>query len=251
VTGARIEILGLPGIGEVTPGTDLAETVWSAAEAIGGLEDEDVVVVSSKIISKAEGQIVELASVVPSEFARTWAADWDKDAAVVELVLREARRVVRQVGPILITETRHGFVCANSAVDQSNAGGPGLALLLPRDPDASARGVREGLRERGVDTAVIVTDTFGRPWREGQTDVAIGLAGIRPLRSYVGERDPHGREFHVQALCVVDELASAAELVKGNLDRIPAAVVRGFAWEHDAAASIQSILRPIDRDLFR
>ena len=251
MTGARIELLGIPGIGEVAPGTDLGETVWSAAEAIGGLRDDDVVVVSSKIVSKAEGQIVELATVEPSEFARSWAAAWDKDAAVVELVLQEARRVVRQVGPILITETRHGFVCANSAVDQSNAGGPGLALLLPRDPDASARRLREGLLERGADAAVIVTATFGRPWREGQTDVAVGLAGIKPIRSYVGERDPHGREFHVQALCVVDELASAAELVKGNLDRIPAAVVRGLAWEHDDAASIQSLLRPIERDLFR
>jgi coenzyme F420-0:L-glutamate ligase / coenzyme F420-1:gamma-L-glutamate ligase len=251
VSSARIEILGLPGIGEIAPGTDLADTIARAAEALSGLRDDDVVVVSSKIVSKAEGQIVELSTVVPSEFARAWAADWNKDPAVVELVLREARRVVRQVGPILITETRHGFVCANSAVDQSNAGGPGLALLLPNDPDASARRIRKGLLDRGADTAVIVTDTFGRPWREGQTDVAIGLAGIQPIRSYVGERDPHGLEFHVQALCVVDELASAAELVKGNLARTPAAVVRGFAWERDDAASIRSILRGIDRDLFR
>jgi len=174
-----------------------------------------------------------------------------KDPALVELVFQEARRIVRQVGPTLITETHHGFVCANSGVDQSSSGAPGRALLLTRDPDASVRRIREGLRHHGVDTAVIISDTFGRPWREGQTDVAIGIAGIRPITSYIGQHDPHGHVFRVQALCVVDELAGAAELVKGNLSRIPITLVRGFAWAHDETATIQSMLRTPEKDLFR
>jgi coenzyme F420-0:L-glutamate ligase/coenzyme F420-1:gamma-L-glutamate ligase len=151
----------------------------------------------------------------------------------------------------LITETHHGFVCANSGVDQSSSGAAGRALLLPLDPDASARRIREGLRQHGLDVAVIISDTFGRPWREGQTDVAIGVAGIQPITSYIGQHDPHGHAFRVQALCVVDELAGAAELVKGNLSRVPVAVVRGFSWIRDEAATIQSIMRPPDKDLFR
>lgn len=247
----RIEIFGLTGIGEVTLGTTLAELIVKASNTVGGLRDGDIVVVTSKIVSKAEGRGVDLATVTPSAFARNWAAKWGKDPALIELVLQEARRVVRQVGPVLITETHHGFVCANSGVDQSSSGAAGRALLLPLDPDASARRIRAGLRQHGLDVAVIISDTFGRPWREGQTDVAIGIAGIRPITSYIGEHDPHGHQFRVQALCVVDELAGAAELVKGNLSRIPVAVVRGFAWARDEEATIQSIMRASDRDLFR
>ncbi|WP_225734627.1 coenzyme F420-0:L-glutamate ligase [Tepidiforma bonchosmolovskayae] len=249
---SSIEIFGIPGLPEIVPGTDLAAVIFDAAAAAGRpLASGDILVVTSKIVSKAEGRVVDLATVDVSPFARQYAERWEKDPAVVELVLREARRVVRQVGPVLITETRHGFVCANSGVDQSSSGGHGRAVLLPEDPDASARRIRGGLRERGIDVAVIISDTFGRPWREGQTDVAIGIAGMHPITSYIGQVDPHGHEFRVQALCTADEIAGAAELVKGNLSRVPAAVVRGLPWERDDQATMQLIIRESERDLFR
>ena len=152
---------------------------------------------------------------------------------MVELVLRESKRVVRQVGPILITETRHGFICANAGIDQSSSGGHGLAVMLPVDPRRQCGPCPGTLKERGLDIAVIVSDTFGRPWREAQTDIAIGIAGMQPVLSYIGQVDPHGHEFRVQALCHADELAGAAELVKGNLSRVPAAVIRGHDWQPD------------------
>lgn len=247
-----IEIFGIPGLPEILPGTNLADAIATAAQqAQRPLRDGDILVVTSKIVSKAEGRVVDLSTVEVSPFARQYAERWEKDPAVIELVLREARRVVRQVGPVLITETRHGFVCANSGVDQSSSGGHGLAVLLPLDPDASARRIRADLRQRGLDVAVIVSDTFGRPWREGQTDVAIGIAGMHPITSYIGQVDPHGHEFRVQALCTADELAGAAELVKGNLSRVPAAVIRGFPWQPDEQATMQLIIRESERDLFR
>ncbi len=247
-----LSVYGVPGLPEIVPGSDLATMVIEAARTAGTpLEDGDVVVVTSKIVSKAEGRIVTLDTVEVSPFARQYAERWEKDPAVVELVLSEARRVVRQVGPVLITETRHGFICANSGVDQSSSGGQGRAVLLPIDPDASAARIRSGLRSQGVDAAVIVSDTFGRPWREAQTDIAIGIAGMQPVLSYIGQVDPHGHEFRVQALCVADELAGAAELVKGNLSRVPVAVIRGYAWERDESGTMQSIIRDSERDLFR
>lgn len=249
---AELSIFGIPGIPEIVPGTDLAAVIAEAAERAGRpLLDGDILVVTSKVVSKAEGRMVDLDSVEPSPFAKQYAELWDKDARVVELVLREARRIVRQVGPVLITETRHGFVCANSGVDQSSAGAAGRAVLLPLDPDASARRIRADLRSRGLDVAVIISDTFGRPWREAQTDVAIGIAGMQPVVSYIGQKDPHGHEFRVQALCVADELAGAAELVKGNISRVPAAVIRGFPWTPDDTATMRSIVRDPERDLFR
>ncbi|WP_322796456.1 coenzyme F420-0:L-glutamate ligase [Tepidiforma sp.] len=249
---SSLEIFGIPGLPEITPGVDLAQLIHETAAAAGRpLADGDILVVTSKIVSKAEGRVVDLANVEVSPFARQYAERWEKDPTVVELVLREARRVVRQVGPVLITETRHGFVCANSGVDQSSSGGHGLAVLLPVDPDASARRIRQGLKARGVDVAVIISDTFGRPWREGQTDVAIGIAGMHPITSYIGQVDPHGHEFRVQALCTADELAGAAELVKGNLSRVPAAVIRGLPWQPDEEATMQLIIRESERDLFR
>lgn len=247
-----LQIFGVPGLPEIEPGADLAALILDAAAAAGTpLADGDVVVVTSKIVSKAEGRLVELADVEPSQFARDWSIPWDKDPAVTELVLRESTRVVRQLGPILITETRHGFVCANSGIDQSSSGAHGRVVLLPVDPDASARRIREGFRAAGVDAAVIVSDTFGRAWREGQTDIAIGVAGIQPILSYIGQVDPHGHEFKVQAICTADELAGAAELVKGNVSRVPVGVVRGFEFELDDSATIAPVLRDQSRDLFR
>jgi coenzyme F420-0:L-glutamate ligase/coenzyme F420-1:gamma-L-glutamate ligase len=247
-----VQIFGVPGIPEIAEGTDLAATINDAAAAAGmPLVDGDIVVVTSKIVSKAEGCTVELAEVDPSPFAIEWSAKWDKDPAVTEVVLREAKRIVRQLGPVLITETRHGFVCANSGVDQSSSGAHGRLVVLPTDPDASARELRAGLAGAGVDVAVIISDTFGRAWRKGQTDVAIGIAGMQPILSYIGQFDPHGHEFKVQAVCTADELASAAELVKGNISRMPVGVIRGYSWEADDTATIAPVLRDQSRDLFR
>ncbi len=247
-----LQIFGVPGIPEIVEGTDLAATIVDAAAAAGkALADGDIVVVTSKIVSKSEGRTVELADVDPSPFAVEWSKQWDKDPAVTEIVLREAKRIVRQVGPVLITETHYGFVCANSGVDQSSSGAHGRVVVLPTDPDASARRVRAGLRQLGVDVAVIISDTFGRAWREGQTDIAIGIAGMQPIHSYIGQFDPHGHEFRVQAVCTADELAGAAELVKGNISRMPVGVIRGYVWEADDAATIAPVLRDQSRDLFR
>jgi coenzyme F420-0:L-glutamate ligase/coenzyme F420-1:gamma-L-glutamate ligase len=242
-----LTLLGVGGLPEIAPGDDVAELVAGAAALVDG----DVVVITSKIVSKAEAATVELADVEPSPFATDFATRWEKDPRVIEVVLREARRIVRMLGPVLITETRHGFVCANSGVDQSSSGASGRVVVLPRDPDSSARRLRARFRQLGVDVAVIISDTFGRPWREGQTDVAIGIAGIAPLHSYIGQHDPHGHEFRVQELCIVDELAAAAELVKGNVSRVPVAVIRGFDWKPDEEASMAPVLRDAAKDLFR
>jgi coenzyme F420-0:L-glutamate ligase / coenzyme F420-1:gamma-L-glutamate ligase len=247
-----VQIFGVPGLPEIVPGSDLAAMILGAAVDAGTpLADGDVVVVTSKIVSKAEGRLVELADVEPSPFAAEWSRTWEKDPAVTEIVLRESKRIVRQMGPVLITETHHGFVCANSGIDQSSSGAHGRVVLLPVDPDASARRIRDGFRAGGVDAAVIISDTFGRAWREGQTDIAIGVAGIRPIYSYIGQLDPHGHEFKVQAVCTADELAGAAELVKGNVSRVPVGVLRGFAFEMDDTATIAPVLRDQSRDLFR
>jgi coenzyme F420-0:L-glutamate ligase / coenzyme F420-1:gamma-L-glutamate ligase len=249
---AGLEIFGIPGVGEVVADCDLAELSVDAALAAGTpLRDGDILMVTSKIVSKAEGRTVELVDIEPSPFAVAWSAQWDKDPAVTELVLRESKRIVRQLGAILITETHHGFVCANSGIDQSSSGAHGRAVLLPLDSDQSATKIRAGLRERGLNVAVIITDTFGRAWREGQTDIAIGIAGMQPILSYIGQVDPHGHEFKVQALCVADELAGAAELVKGNVSRVPLAVIRGYQWDIDDDATIAPVLRDQTRDLFR
>jgi coenzyme F420-0:L-glutamate ligase / coenzyme F420-1:gamma-L-glutamate ligase len=247
-----LQIFPVPGLPEIARDADLPTMIVEAARAAGSpIENGDVVVVTSKIVSKAEGQVIDMATVEVSPFARQYAEKWEKPPEIIELVLREAKRVVRQVGPVLITETHHGFVCANSGVDQSSSGGHGLAVLLPADPDASARRMRTSFKALGVDVVVIISDTFGRPWREGQTDIAIGIAGMNPIYSYIGQVDPHGHEFRVQVLCTADELAGAAELVKGNISRVPVAVIRGHAWEVDEEATMKIILRDSERDLFR
>jgi coenzyme F420-0:L-glutamate ligase / coenzyme F420-1:gamma-L-glutamate ligase len=248
----RIEVFGIPGLPEIAAGDDLATQIVTAAADHGTpLADGDVVVITSKIVSKAEGRAVELAAVEPSAFATSWATRWDKDPRVVEVVLRESKRIIRQIGPVLITETHHGFCCANSGVDQSSSGAQDRVLVLPEDSDLSARRFRRRFAELGVDVAVIVSDTFGRPWREGQTDVAIGIAGMHPLHSYIGQHDPHGHEFRVQEICVADELTAAAELVKGNTSRVPVAVIRGHEWVTDDEATMAPVLRDSERDLFR
>ena len=214
-------------------------------------EDRDIVVITSKVVSKSEGRVIDLATIEPNAFAQRYAQAWDKDPRVVEVVLNESKRIVRQVGPVLITETNHGFVCANSVIDQSSSGAHDRVVLLPEDPDESARTIRRKFRDLGFDIPVIISDTFGRPWRESQVDVAVGIAGMNPVTSYIGEVDPHGHEFLVQSLCVADEIASAAELVKGNVSRIPAVVVRGFSYQSDEEATMQDVLRDPQNDLFR
>jgi len=247
----EIRIIPLEGIPEVREGDDLPGLILKAAEAGASIKSGDVVVVTQKIVSKAEGRIVSLDSVTPSAEAEQLADETEKDARLVELILRESSRIVRQSGPILITETKHGFVCANAGIDASNVGPEGLVSLLPEDPDRSAAAIRAAIRERtGVDVAVIITDTFGRAWREGHTNVAIGVAGMRPFADYVGQTDPHGYELRVSTLAVADELAAAAELVNGKLDGVPVAIVRGYAYPR-GEGSARELVREAERDLFR
>ncbi|MGH2355047.1 MAG: coenzyme F420-0:L-glutamate ligase [Chloroflexota bacterium] len=252
-----IQIIGVSGIPEVRPGDDLAALTLEALAAAGErLRAGDVVVYTSKIVSKAENRLVPLETVTPSAFAASWAARHGKDARQVEVVLREAARIVRMDRGILLAETRHGFICANAAVDASNSGADGRLVLLPEDPDASARRLRAAFAERtDYAVAVVISDTFGRPWRTGQTNVAIGCAGISALRPYAGELDPAGRILHATTIAVADELAGAAELVMGKLDRVPVALVRGYEYapipsgapDEGAAA----LVRQAQYDLFR
>ncbi|ABU60010.1 coenzyme F420-0:L-glutamate ligase [Roseiflexus castenholzii] len=245
-------ILPIHGIGEVQPGDNLADMLVDALRRHDmAFESGDVLVVTQKVISKAEGRLVNLETVEPSHMARMAALQGRKDAAYYEVVLRESRRIVRMDRGVLITETHHGFVCANAGVDESNVPGEHCVTLLPIDPDASAMRLRLALRDRcRVDVAVIISDTFGRPWREGQVNVAIGVAGLAPLVDYVGQQDSYGYTMHASVIAVADELASAAELVMGKVDRVPAAVVRGYSvTPSDNGARV--LIRAPERDLFR
>ena len=227
----RYEVIGLEGIAEVRAGEDLAALIVLAATRQGTpLAPGDLVVVAQKIVSKAEGRVLDLSTVTPSPVTTAFAAELGKDARLVEVILREARRVVRMDRGVLVTETHHGWICANSGVDQSNVD-LGWVVLPPVDPDRSARELRDALRMRhGTQVGVIVTDTFGRPWREGLVNVAIGVSGLAPLLSYLGEPDSAGRPLQATILALADEVASAAELVMGKLSRVPAAIVRGLRY---------------------
>jgi coenzyme F420-0:L-glutamate ligase/coenzyme F420-1:gamma-L-glutamate ligase len=248
---AEVRIIPLAGLPEVRRGDDLPALILNAAEAGSGIQPGDVVVVTQKIVSKAEGRVVSLESITPSAEGERLGVETEKDPRLVELILRESKRIVRQSGPILITETRHGFVCANAGIDASNVGPEGFVSLLPEDPDASASSIRNAIREQtGADVAVIITDTFGRPWREGHTNVAIGVAGMRPFADYVGQTDPHGYELRVSTLAVADELAAAAELVHGKLEGVPVAIVRGYAYPRGDGTA-RELVRDAERDLFR
>ncbi len=214
-------------------------------------EAGDVLVVTHKIVSKAEGQVVPLDQVTPRGSAKRWASKFGLDARVVELALRESRRIVRQEHGILITETKHGFVCANSGVDVSNVDGGRSAVLLPKDPDASARRIAvEMKRKTGVAVPIIISDSFGRPWREGLCEFAIGVAGMKPLRDFRGRRDRHGYRLKVTQDAITDELACMAGLACDKLSGSPVCLIRGFGYER-AAGGAASLLRPADRDLFR
>jgi coenzyme F420-0:L-glutamate ligase/coenzyme F420-1:gamma-L-glutamate ligase len=249
---SRLELIGLDGIPEVGPGDDLAAFIEDAAAASDvGLTDGDVVVVTQKVVSKSEGRLVELATVEPSAFARSWASLWDKDPRQVELVLRESASIVRMgPGGLIISRTRHGLVCANAGVDVSNVGGGEVASLLPEDPDASADRLREGLRSRtGTSPAIIISDSFGRPWRNGIVNVAIGSAGIEALLDLRGTPDASGREMQATVIAVADELATAADLAGGKVEQRPVVVIRGYSWRpSDAGASV--LVMEAERDLF-
>lgn len=246
-----VQIFSLPKVPEVQPGDDLAAMVVDAAIAGGApLQDGDILVVTQKVVSKAEGRVVDLRTVEPSDLAARFAERWGKDPRYVEVVLRESSRIVRMDHGVLIAQTRHGFVCANAGVDASNIAGE-MACLLPLDADASAAALRDALTRRlGIDLAIVISDSFGRPWRNGIVNVAIGVAGMAPLEDYRGRPDDHGRVMHASVIAVADEVASAAELLAGKVNRSPFVVVRGYAYRR-AGGRAADLVMDATTDLFR
>jgi coenzyme F420-0:L-glutamate ligase / coenzyme F420-1:gamma-L-glutamate ligase len=253
----EIRIVPITGIGEIAPGADLGLLIYEALQAQQlTLQQGDVLVVTQKIVSKAEGRLVKLAEIEPSAFAHTAAQTSRKNAQYIEVALRESRRIVRMDNGVLLTETQHGFVCANAGIDESNvSGNEGEVMLLPVDSDRSSRELRARLQElsgegSAFEIAVIISDTWGRPWRNGQVNMAIGLAGLEPLTDYRGQYDPYGYELHASVIAVADELASAAELVMGKVDRVPVALIRGYAYT-PGSSTVQALLRDPATDMFR
>lgn len=250
MTRSPVQIFPLRGLPEIRPGDDLARLIVGAVR----MQDfrvaaGDVFVIAQKIVSKSEDRIVSLDSIVPSDRATKWAQEWGKDPRVIELVLRESKRIIRMERGVIVAETSHGFVCANAGIDVSNAD-EGTAILLPDDPDASARALQTRLGESlGAALGIIICDTFGRPWREGLVNVALGVAGVDALTDYRGERDANGKLLQATIIALADELASAAELVMGKADRVPVAIIRGVASA--GAGSGRDLIRPEEKDLFR
>jgi coenzyme F420-0:L-glutamate ligase / coenzyme F420-1:gamma-L-glutamate ligase len=248
----RVELFGLEGIAEVHAGDSVGQLICEACERQRfELADGDLLVVAQKIVSKAEGQVRELAAVDPSARAHELAHELGKEAELIEVILGESRKVIRTGGRAMIVETHHGFVCANAGVDQSNVGLKQVALL-PKDADRSARAIRAEIRRR-VDkkVGIIVSDSFGRAWRVGTVDVAVGVAGINPIKDERGLKDRHGYELKAAVAAVADELASAAELVMGKRDNVPVVIVRGYDIQFKEEGSVQELLRPAAEDLFR
>lgn len=247
-----IQILPLRGTPEARQGDDIAALVLASVEQTGvRLKDGDILVVTQKVVSKAEGLLVDLKTVEPSDIALRYAAQWGRDPRQVEVVLRESVRIVRMDRGLIISQTRHGYVCANAGVDASNVPGDDIVCLLPRDPDASAARLREELmRATGVDLAVIISDSFGRAWRQGIINVALGVAGMAPLTDYRGQPDDFGRVMNSSVIAIADEIASAAELVTGKVDRTPFVIVRGYPYQR-ANGSGAAILMDPSTDLFR
>jgi coenzyme F420-0:L-glutamate ligase/coenzyme F420-1:gamma-L-glutamate ligase len=248
---SAVSIYPVSGLPEIVNGASLPDLIMDGVERLGmSLEAGDVVVITQKVVSKAEGRVVSLDRVHPSARASEIGQRIGFDPRHVEVILSESVRVVREAPRVLITETRHGFICANSGVDRSNTGGKEMVILLPEHPDESAGRLRDTLRQRsGLEVGVVISDSFGRPWREGQVNVAIGAAGVVALRDYRGRQDPDGYQLQGTELAVVDELASAAELVMGKLDRIPVALIRGASVAGDGR--VQTLLRDPATDLFR
>lgn len=248
----RLELFGLEGIGEVSAGDSIGALIGAACARQGiELSNDDVLVVAQKIISKAEGRVVRLDDVKPSKRARQLGQELDKEAELVEVILGESRKVIRTGGRALIVETHHGFVCANAGVDQSNVG-LGQVALLPQDPDRSAREIRDHiLRRTQKQVGVIVSDSFGRAWRVGTVDVAVGVAGMKSIKDERGLQDRHGYQLKAAVAAVADEIASAAELVMGKRGGVPVVIVRGYEIEKKEDGSVQELLRPAAEDLFR
>ena len=251
----RVDVIGVTGIPEIQAGDLLGPMIVAAAERQGTpLASGDIIVVTQKIVSKAEGRVVDLGEVEPSGSARQLAEECGKDSRLVELVLRESREILRIEAErgILITETKHGFVCANAGVDASNVPGDSTVSLLPEDPDGSADRIRSEIQAAalGARVAVVVSDTFGRAWREGHVNFAIGVAGMKPMRDYRGTVDSHGKVLTVTTIATADELASAAELVTAKAAGVPVAIVRGYTYE-DGPGGAQALVRHRSRDLFR
>ena len=253
---AEVRLIGLAGMPEVEEGDDVARLVLEAAAGQGTpIGEGDVLVVTQKVVSKAEGRVIRLRDVEPSAIAANLSQGYNRDPRHTEVILRESKRVVRMERGNIISETHHGFNCANAGVDASNVPGDDSVALLPVDPDASAEAVRQRVREAlGVDVAVIVSDTFGRPWREGAANVAIGVAGMDPMADYVGREDSHGQVMRTTVIAVADELAAAAELVMGKVEGVPAVVVKGYRYEAPNEArprGAKALIRPAERDMFR
>jgi coenzyme F420-0:L-glutamate ligase/coenzyme F420-1:gamma-L-glutamate ligase len=248
----EMRIIPVPVADEVRPGDSIVDKLFKALKASDtSLKQGDVLVVKHKIVSKAEGQLVPLDTIKPSAASRRWAGRYELDPRVTELALRESKRVVRRKNGVLITETRHGFICANSGVDVSNVDGGDHALLLPKDSDRSAARLHRQLRKRmGISIPVIISDSFGRPWREGLTEVAIGVAGMKATHDYRGRRDSHGYELRVSLDAIADELACAAGLLTGKLTRTPFVIIRGFRYQ-PGRGSARDLIRPAAHDLFR
>jgi coenzyme F420-0:L-glutamate ligase/coenzyme F420-1:gamma-L-glutamate ligase len=244
----EVRVIGLAGIPELEEGDDLGRLLADACGRVGGLEQGDVVVVAQKAVSKVEGRVIRLDDIEPSPRAVELAGD-EGDPRQVEVILRESVEVIRSRPPLVIARTRHGFVCASAGVDASNAKGPGTVILLPVDPDASAAALRDRLGElTGVAAGVIVSDSFGRAWRQGTTDVALGVAGLTALRDLRGTHDSSGYELRSTMIALADEIAGAAELVMGKSTGVPAAIVRGVDAAGDGVAS--DLVMPRERDLF-
>ncbi len=248
----ELRVIPVPVPDEIRPGDSVLEKLTTAlSRAKISLAPGDILVIKHKIISKAEGQVIDLETIQPSARSRAWARRYGLDPRVTELALSQSGRIVRRKRGVLITETHHGFICANSGVDVSNVSGGRHALLLPDDPDASAAKLYRGLKQKlQMAIPVIISDSFGRPWREGLTEVAIGLAGMKAMHDYRGQRDPHGYPLRVSVDAVADELACAAGLVCGKLSRTPACIIRGFKYQPGRGCA-RDLIRPAANDLFR
>ncbi|MGB9714466.1 MAG: coenzyme F420-0:L-glutamate ligase [Candidatus Bathyarchaeales archaeon] len=248
-----IQIIGIRGLPIVRAGDNIAELICKATEKQGTpVQNGDIIVVTHVIVSRAEGKVINLDEVEPSEFAKNIARHYGKDPAMIEVVLRESKNIKRMGDGKIITETKHGFICANSGVDKSNVPGERFVALLPNNPDISAQKIRDEIKRlTGCDVAVIISDTHGRPLREGEINVAIGVAGLKPVRDRRGEKDLFGYVLQVKQTAVADELASAAELVIGQADEgVPAAIIRGYKYQKSESAKATELIRPEHEDLF-